>query len=254
MCPALEYRGAAGKGLWQYPQTSRDRHQAHAPEMTSTSFLAKLEPGDRAALEARWAVRTFSRDDEIIGHDQSDRDVYFVLEGRARATIFSEGGKAVAYRDIEVGGIFGELAGIDGKPRSANVVALGPVRVATLSQATFREIVEARPGFAWALLSHMAGQVRRMTERVYEFSTLVGRKRLIRELLRRAQPDATREGQLVIAPVPTHFDLAAAISTHREAVSREMSALGRRGLVERRGSTLVLLDRATLERLCSDDD
>ena len=67
-----------------------------------------------------------------------------------------------------------------------------------------------------------------MTERVYEFSTLVVRKRLIRELLRLAEDNEQREGSASISPAPTHFDLAARISTHREAVSREMSALAKR--------------------------
>jgi hypothetical protein len=45
--------------------------------------------------------------------------------------------------------------------------------------------------------------------------------------------------------------LAATISTHREAVSREMSALAKRGLVEKRGSRLMLHDLAVLERLAA---
>jgi len=215
----------------------------------SESFLAGLEREDRAELEKQWLVRKYGRDETIIGHDQPGRDVFFVLEGRARATVYSANGKMVAYRDIEPGGIFGELAAIDGKARSASVVALDSLSVACLPAKAFRTLVDTRPGFTWTLLVHMSDQIRRMTERVYEFSTLVVRKRLIRELLRLAG-DRDREGAVgSIFPAPTHFELATKISTHREAVSREMSELAKRGLVMRRGKRLLLPDPAALEAL-----
>ncbi len=204
---------------------------------------------DRAELERQWAVRKYERDEAIIGHDETDRDVYFVLEGRARATIYSDGGKMVAYREIDAGGIFGELAAIDGKARSASVIALEPMRVARLSAPAFRHLVDTRPDFTWALLVHLSVQMRRMTERVYEFSTLVVRKRLIRELLRLAGDQHRGHEPASIFPAPTHFDLATMISTHREAVSREMSELAKRHLVERRGRKLMLPDPAALEAL-----
>jgi CRP-like cAMP-binding protein len=198
---------------------------------TSEAFLRTLSDDDRAALEERWTVRGYRRKEMVISHGEEGRDVFFLLEGRARATVYSEGGRAVAYRDMEPGDIFGELAAIDGRSRSASIMALDPIRVARLSEAALRDIVNMRPSFTWALLRHLSAQVRRMTERVYEFSTLV-----------------------VISPAPTHFDLAAKISTHREAVSREMSALAKRHLIERRGDGLVLRDIATLEMLCGEEE
>jgi CRP/FNR family transcriptional regulator, cyclic AMP receptor protein len=217
----------------------------------SAAFLSRLSEADRGALAARWAVRRYRRDELVLTHEDSGRDIFFVLEGRARATLFSEGGRAVAYRDIERGDIFGELAAIDGKARSASVVALDRLSAARLPEAAFREIVDTRPTFTWTLLEHLSAQMRRMTERVYEFSTLVVRKRLIRELLRLAGDQGDKA---VVEPAPTHFELAAMISTHREAVSREMSALAKRGLIEKRGARLMLLEIETLRSLAEADD
>jgi CRP/FNR family transcriptional regulator, cyclic AMP receptor protein len=214
-------------------------------------FLARLDPVEMAEVERRWTVRRYERNETIIAHDEPGRDLFFVHEGRARATVYSDGGRAVAYRDIEPGGIFGELSAIDGKARSASVVALGPMRVARLSEAHFRDLVNTCPRFMWALLLHLADQMRRMTDRVYEVSTLVVRKRLVRELLRLAVPDRG-DGPASISPAPTHSDLAAMISTHREAVSREMSLFAKRGLIERRGRRLILRDGAALDLLAGD--
>jgi hypothetical protein len=68
-------------------------------------------------------------------------------------------------------------------------------------------------------------------------------------LLRLAGDSEQREGRASISPAPTHFDLAARISTHREAVSREMSALAKRKLIEKRGRALILHDLAGLHAL-----
>lgn len=216
------------------------------------SFLGTLAEEDRAAMAERWTVRQYGRKEMIIAHDEESREVFLVLEGRARATVYSESGRAVAFRDIEPGGIFGELAAIDGRARSASVIALEPSRVATLPEPAFHHLVTSRPGLTWALLTHLTLLIRHLTDRVYEFSTLVVRKRLIRELLRLAIDD--EDGSPAIRPAPTHFDLASRISTHREAVSREMSALARQGLAEKRGNALILKDPAELERLCASEE
>ena len=218
----------------------------------SPAFLSKLCDADRAALAGRWTERSYRHNEVIVAHGDSGRDVYFLLEGRARVTLFSEDGREIAYRDIEPGEIFGELAGIDGKARSASVVALSGTRASRLPGAAFRDIVNGHPGFAWTLLEHLSAQLRRMTDRVYQFSTLVVRERLILELLRWADEIGPVDGQVSISPAPTHFELAAKISTHREAVSREMSALAKRGLIEKRGSCLVLRNVAALEALAGD--
>ncbi|MER9865416.1 helix-turn-helix domain-containing protein, partial [Mesorhizobium sp. M0185] len=99
--------------------------------------------------------------------------------------------------------------------------------------------------FAWMLLEHLSAQLRRMTERVFEYSTLVVRKRLIVELLHRAEKAALVDGEVSISPAPTHSELAATMSTHREAVSREMSDR----LIEKRGSRLLLHDVSALRAL-----
>jgi CRP-like cAMP-binding protein len=219
---------------------------------TAESFLGRLDSPDRAAIAERWSEKRYRRGETIIAHDEESRDVFFVLEGIARATVYSEAGRTVAYRDIETGHIFGELAAIDRRKRSASVMALGPIVVARLSDAAFRELVDTRPSFRWALLSHLSAQVRRLSDRVYEFSTLVVRKRLIRELLRLAEPSEPNHAR--VDPAPKHLDLAAKISTHREAVSREMSALAKRKLTEKRGRALLLLDVAALTELSEEEE
>jgi hypothetical protein len=76
---------------------------------------------------------------------------------------------------------------------------------------------------------------------------LVVRKRLIAELLHLAEEIGLVDGQVFIIPTPTHSELASKIRTHRETVSRAISGLAKKELVEKRGGKLVLRDLTALE-------
>jgi len=80
------------------------------------------------------------------------------------------------------------------------------------------------------------------------------RDRQIRELLRLAEEAGIEDGRAEIRPAPAHHDLAHRISSHREVVSREMSALAKAGLVEKRRGALVVKDTDCLLSLLRDID
>jgi len=102
--------------------------------------------------------------------------------------------------------------------------------------------------------SLFAQQSRLMTERIFEFSTMLVRDRLVHELVRIADDNLAGDGTAVIDPAPTHYDLAARISTHREAVSREMSRLTKLGLISKTGRRLAVHDIAGLRAARTSQD
>lgn len=110
----------------------------------------------------------------------------------------------------------------------------------------------SHPEAASLTLRRLASLVRLMTERVFEISALAVRNRVQSELLRLARHGVARDNTSVISPAPTHADIASQVSTHREAVTRELNDLARAGLVERRSGALVVLDVARLARMVED--
>jgi CRP/FNR family cyclic AMP-dependent transcriptional regulator len=146
------------------------------------------------------------------------------------------------------GDIFGEYAAIDGEPRSANVEARTSCLIASMSATAFRKLLLSEPAVAEALIKSLVRNVRTLTKRVYEFSTLAVNNRIQAELLRLASL-APRKGKSArLDPAPTHSEIASRISTHREAVSRELNRLSRIGIIERQNGSLVVQD---LERLAA---
>ena len=145
--------------------------------------------------------------------------------------------------------MFGELSAIDQKPRSANVVALDNVTIASVSATEFWQLVRDYPAIAEATLRRLTALVRSLSDRVVEFSTLAVRNRIHAELLRLGRDHMTTESSALIVPSPTHAEIANRISTHREAVSRELSDLARSGIVERRDGGLFIPDVNELSQL-----
>jgi CRP/FNR family transcriptional regulator, cyclic AMP receptor protein len=218
-------------------------------KLAGVGVLRGVPAAALATLAQRCCWRRYKPKQEIVGYREDDRDVYFIVEGTARVTIYSFSGREVAFRDLHAGDSFGEVAAIDGGPRSASVVALTEVLIARLAPAAFWELLRAHPSVAEATLKRLAGLIRRLSDRVVEFSTLGVSNRIHAELLRLARSHRSEGGRAVIAPAPTHAEIASRVSTHREAVSRELSELARAGLIERRNGTLLIRDLERLARM-----
>lgn len=192
--------------------------------------------------------RSFRAEETLISHLEKENYCFLVIEGSVRVTIYSESGKIVIFRDIGAGGIFGELSAIDNQPRSASVVAMEDCTVGVLSQNQLRDLVAKEPELAWALLRHLTSQVRVMTKRVIEFDTLSAGRRLEVELLRLANTGTQINGVVVVEPMPTNQDLAAKISSNREAVSRKISMLTDQGVLRKENRRLVFLNLSKLNQ------
>ena len=220
--------------------------------------LSKIEPfrglpaADLEAVAQRCRWRRYGAGQQVVGHQEESRDVFFVVSGRVRVTLFSVSGKEVTFRDLNAGEMFGELAAIDGQPRSASVIALTDSLIASLSGEAFWQVLREQPEVAAVTLKRLVANVRALSERVFEFSTLTVNNRIQAELLRLAYAHLQDENYAVIAPAPTHAEIASRVSTHREAVTREISRLAQVGVIERRTGTLVVLDVARLRRMVAD--
>jgi CRP-like cAMP-binding protein len=208
-----------------------------------------LSPNDLDALAKRLRCKRYGANQQIISHLDESTDVFLVIEGMVRVTVYSPIGKEVTFRDIAAGEYFGELAAIDGLPRSATVAALTDSLIASMSAETFWEVLQTYPAVAALVLKGLARSVRALTERVFEFSALAVRNRVHAELLRLAREQMVGDNLAIMRPAPTHAELASRISTHREAVTRELNQLSRDGLVERQSGALVIHDVGRLARM-----
>ena len=217
-----------------------------ADPLAAVTIFGCLEPQVRERIARFCRLRAFRAGASVIGEDREGREVVLVLEGRVRVIGRSESGRLVSFAEIGAGGHVGELAALDGGPRSADVEAVTDCRVAILQASAFNDLLHDHPCIAVALLRHLARIIRTADLRITELSTLGAAERLARELLRRAEPSATAEGVSVVEPMPTQEHLASVTGATRETVARLLAQMQHAGFTRRRGSRLTILDTARL--------
>lgn len=210
--------------------------------LAAVTILACLDPAARARVSRLCRLSRFAAGAGVIGEDREGQEVVFVLEGRVRVIGRTESGRLVSFAEIGPGGHVGELAALDGGPRTADVEAITDCRVAILQPNAFTDLLHAHPCIAVALLRELARVIRTADLRITELSTMGALERLARELMRRARPLPGSNGGLLVEPMPTQEQLASVTGATRETVARLLAQLQHAGLTRRNGSRLTILD------------
>jgi CRP-like cAMP-binding protein len=213
-------------------------------------LLGGLDRASVAKIEAACVWKTAKEGEQLLNRDSESRDMFFVLRGRVRIVNYSNTGREIAFAVAGPGDYFGELAAIDGQPRSATVVALEECRLAALPPAAFRETLERHPQMAMQVMEKLARIIRTCDDRIMDLATLSAYQRVYAEILKACRPDPVRAGSWIVYPLPTQAQIAAQASTTRETVARVLSQLALDGVADRKSKTLYIRDRDKLNALC----
>jgi CRP-like cAMP-binding protein len=190
--------------------------------------------------KCRW--KWYRPQQHVFSQNDETTDVFFIVQGSVRITNYSITGKQVSFRDLTVGESFGDLAAIDGYPRSATAVAISDAFLASMSTRVYWETMMSYPPVAAACLKRLANLVRTLSDRVIEYSLLPVSTRIKLELFRLARRHMRGPNTAEINPAPTHLEVASRVATHREAVTRELRRLARENIAVRDGRKLLIND------------
>jgi CRP-like cAMP-binding protein len=220
-----------------------------AETLCGIDIFSGLDTESREGISKLCTGRHYQPEQPILSQSDGDRDVFFIVSGTVKIAVYSNSGKEVIFRDLGAGRMFGELAAIDNKRRSAYVHAIEETALIVLSQDDFFAVLVEYPNVGIRTMQYLAGLVRSLSDRVFEYDALSVNSRVHTELLRLAHDNLVGANRAEISPAPTHGAFAAHIGTHREAVTREFSKMRKMGLVERRGRKLIINDVSVIERL-----
>ena len=211
-----------------------------------------LSPEDIGMVAAACQWHRYESGNEIVRYHDHTSSVFFIVQGEIRVLYRAVSGREVILCDLPAGEIFGELTAIDGHARSATITARTSVLLASMSATDFKNLIYSNHQLIEVIFKRLTGQIRRLTERIYDYSTLTVRHRVQIELLRLAKDHMMSPNVAVISPAPTQTEIANLVGTHREAVSRELSRLVKDKLVLRDGQDLHVLDISKLAEMVTD--
>lgn len=215
-----------------------------ARSLAVVDLFAPLKESARQTIERQCLWRCWTAGEQIIDRETTANDVYFVVAGRARVVDYSDTGhREIILDEIGPGGYFGELAAIDGEPRSANILAIEETVTAMLTADAFVDFLFGHRDAGIAFMRRLSEMIRQSTGRIMDLSTLGAPDRIFAELLRLAKTGGGRPpNTAIIHPIPVHSEIAARVSTTRETVARVLSELVQRQLLQRDHDALIIRD------------
>ena len=217
--------------------------------LRNVTILAALPDSVIREIGEKTSWSRYDRRQQIVSEGDPSTDVFFVVEGVIEAKSFSSQGKEVTYSETRQGGLFGEFSAIDGEPRSATVIAIEPCLIGRMTAVDFVATLLAHPELHMRLTESLVAKARSMSRRIYEFSTLAVRNRIHAELLRLGKAGTVKDGAPTIEPAPTHHELATRVSTHREAVTRELNQLASSGIIELGNRRIAIREMEQLQNM-----
>jgi CRP-like cAMP-binding protein len=217
--------------------------------------LAQLTPAELDRVVAMAGERQFANGKVIFQKGDPGTSLMAVLSGRVRISAFSEDGKEIILNIIEPGQVFGEIALLDGKERTADAIAMGPTTLLVLDRREFIPFLERNPKIAIRLLEVLCERVRRTSEMVESVAFLDFGARLARLLLRLADThgEETDDGVRIGLKL-SQTDLGNLIASTRESVNRQLNAWSEEGVVALERGLITILDRDALEDLAVVED
>ena len=123
--------------------------------LSKAPVFSTLSPELLEPILASGVERAFQAGETIVRQGEPGDDLFVILDGRVRV---ERGGRVV--ESLGQGEFFGEVAVLDGRARSADVVADTAVRALRLSREVVRDALEREPRAAWAMLQVLAARLR----------------------------------------------------------------------------------------------
>jgi CRP/FNR family cyclic AMP-dependent transcriptional regulator len=245
--------GVKGGPYLIFNPTSSEQIQV-AKELTATSrisIFSKLTPKDIAELSKIIVLKKFEPDTAVFFQGEPSDALYMVLKGSVKVVEASSEGAEKILDILGPGEIFGELAMLDGHPRSATVTTCERTELGSLSRKNFQNFVATRPEVVWKVMESLCERIRKTSADILEMSSREVPYRLIAalHLLAEKHGQVAADGSCLVNLKFGVQDLAAMVGANRETVGRLLRQYEAEGLIELgKGKRLIIPDRAALGR------
>jgi CRP-like cAMP-binding protein len=214
--------------------------------LARVELFAELDEGTRLALASQAGRRVVERGQAVFWQDEPGDAMFVLLEGAVKLVVRSKDGELVELVRHDPPACFGELAVLDGGPRSASAEAVERSTLLVVTRAELLQLLHSKEEAAEALLRSLGTMVRRTTQQVTDlaFLTLQGRVAAkLLELARTAGEGAAR------TPRVTQVELATMVGGARQSVNQALKSLEARGYIRPAGRAVEILQPQQLRRL-----
>ena len=210
-------------------------------------LFGRLGDAEIAELFAHAQVERYAAGEEIFAKGSPGQSMMAVLRGSVKMTSLSPDGREVVFNTMETGEIFGEIALLDGRERSADAMALTDCELLVLYRRDFLPFLQRRADICIMLLEILCQRLRHTTEQVEDVSFVTLGSRMAKALLRLAHPESGGAKPAVLRV--TQQELGNIVGGARESVNRQLQAWQKAGLIEVGKGSIAIRDLGGLQRI-----
>jgi CRP-like cAMP-binding protein len=210
-------------------------------------LFKEIDPKISDRLAAHAKTRSVARGATIFVKGDAGTCLFAVVSGAVQVIAGSSEGKSAMFNRIGAGDIFGEIALLDGQPRTADAIAFTDCRLMIIERRDFLPLLRDFPDVAIKLLELLCSRLRRTSEQVEDLMFLDLKGRLTKALLRLANESEDGTGITV-----SQADLSQMIGMSREMINKQLQAWARDGFIEVERRRIVLLRPDALARSAPD--
>jgi CRP-like cAMP-binding protein len=217
--------------------------------LAQVPIFAGLSAEELARLSSGVRRRRYPKGKVVVWQGDPGTTLYIVEVGRVKVVVTSPKGQEAILNVIGPGDFFGDIALLDGQPRTADVIAVEESELLLLERDILVRAIEESPRLALGLLAALAGRLRRDVDLLEEASFLDVAARLAKVLLRLANGATGREGVALSIPTRwTQAELASLVGATRESVNRWLRFYEERRIIGRRDGQIIVLKPHELQK------
>lgn len=215
--------------------------------LRAVPLFSDVRAEELTALAGRLRRRSFRRGEVIIHRGDPAGALHIIRSGRVKITLPSEEGDETVLALLGEGACFGEVAALDGGPRSATVTSVEPTETLSLLRDDLLSFARESPDFALALITTLAARLRRADEWLEDAYFQDLDTRMARRLLELAEDHGRETPQGIEVELPlTQSDLAGMLGATRVSVNRLLGVYQDARLIALGRGTFTILKPETL--------
>jgi CRP/FNR family transcriptional regulator, cyclic AMP receptor protein len=185
--------------------------------------------------------RKYSKNSIVFLEEEAGAALFIIISGKVKVVRTDDEGKEVILSILGSGEFFGEMALLDGLPRSATVVSTEESELFMIHRREFLQLIESSPQVVVSLLRELTRRLRKADEQIKSLSLKDAVGRVANVIIQLADDSGKiKKGQVVIQDFPLQQDLANMAGTSRETISRTIHQFIREGYLEQRGNSLII--------------
>jgi CRP-like cAMP-binding protein len=214
-------------------------------------MFAELSPDNLETLATMVQYRRYQKGSFIVGQNEHGSAMFLLVAGRVKVSVASPEGKELVLNYLEAPAHFGEMALVDGGPRSSDIIAVTDVEAFALDAKDLTAAIQVQPRLALSLIATLSRRLRQTINRLEDMAFHDATHRVMRVVLNVATAGLESRGVPVIQGM-THYDIATLAGTSRETASRVISQLVRDSIITTKGRSLTVDLIKLTERLGRD--